>query len=127
MLVADDKIQAGHARALLSLGDAEAQNALALRIVAEDLSVRETEELVRRYLEGPADKDKESPKEKDSSSTKNPSVAEVEEILSEQLATRVQIQMTKKRGRVIIDFGSPDDLERIVSEIVGSGPGLSPD
>ena len=54
-------------------------------------------------------------------------MAEVEEILSEQLATRVQIQMTKKRGRVIIDFGSPDDLERIVSEIVGSGPGLSPD
>jgi ParB family chromosome partitioning protein len=127
LLVADDKIQAGHARALLSLGDADAQNALALRIVAEDLSVRETEELVRRYLEGPADKDKESPKEKESSSTKNPSVAEVEEILSEQLATRVQIQMTKKRGRVIIDFGSPDDLERIVSEIVGSGPGLSPD
>jgi ParB family transcriptional regulator, chromosome partitioning protein len=127
LLVADDKIQAGHARALLSLGDADAQNALALRIVAEDLSVRETEELVRRYLEGPANKDKESPKEKESSATKNPSVAEVEEILSEQLATRVQIQMTKKRGRVIIDFGSPDDLERIVSEIVGSGPGLSPD
>lgn len=126
LLVADNKIQAGHARALLSLGDAEAQNALALRIVAEDLSVRETEELVRRYLEGPADK--EPAKEKDdSSSAKNPSVAEVEEILSEQLATRVQIQMTKKRGRVIIDFGSPDDLERIVSEIVGSGPGLSPD
>jgi len=54
-------------------------------------------------------------------------MAEVEEILSEQLATRVQIQMNKKRGRVIIEFGSPDDLERIVSEIVGSGPGLSPD
>ena len=54
-------------------------------------------------------------------------MAEVEEILSEQLATRVQIQMNKKRGRVIIEFGSADDLERIVSEIVGSGPGLSPD
>ena len=126
LLLADNKIQAGHARALLSLGDAEAQNALALRIVAEDLSVRDTEELVRRYIEGPADK--APPKNKDASdSNDNPSVAEVEEILSEQLATRVQIQMTKKRGRVIIDFGSPDDLERIVSEIVGSGPGLSPD
>jgi ParB family chromosome partitioning protein len=51
----------------------------------------------------------------------------VEEILSEQLATRVQIQYGKKRGRVIIEFGSVDDLERIVSEIVGSGPGLSPE
>ena len=50
-------------------------------------------------------------------------MAEVEEILSEQLATRVQIQMNKKRGRVIIEFGSADDLERIVSEIVGFGSG----
>ena len=50
-------------------------------------------------------------------------MSEVEEILSEQLATRVQIQMGKKRGRVVIEFGSADDLERIVSEIIGSGPG----
>jgi len=55
------------------------------------------------------------------------SLAEVEEILSEQLATRVSIQMGKKRGRVVIEFGSADDLERIVSEIIGSGPGLAPD
>ena len=55
------------------------------------------------------------------------SLAEVEEILSEQLATRVTIQMGAKRGKVVIEFGSPDDLERIVSEIVGSGPGLAPD
>jgi ParB family chromosome partitioning protein len=54
-------------------------------------------------------------------------MAEVEEILSEQLATRVQIEFTKKRGRVVIEFGSADDLERIVSEIIGSGPGLAPD
>ena len=44
-----------------------------------------------------------------------------------QLATRVQIEFTKKRGRVVIEFGSADDLERIVSEIIGSGPGLAPD
>jgi ParB family chromosome partitioning protein len=54
------------------------------------------------------------------------SLGEVEEILSEQLATRVTIQMAKKRGRIIIEFGSADDLERIVSEIVGSGHGLAP-
>ena len=54
-------------------------------------------------------------------------MAEIEEILSEQLATRVQIQYSKKRGRVVIEFGSVDDLDRIVSEIVGSGPGLAPD
>ena len=54
-------------------------------------------------------------------------LAEVEEILSEQLATRVSIQMGRKRGSVVIEFGSADDLERIVSEIIGSGPGLAPD
>ena len=57
-LLTDEKIQAGHARALLSLGDAEAKNTLALRVAAEDLSVRETEDLVRRYLEPPAEADR---------------------------------------------------------------------
>src|SRR4029077_9303448 len=95
-LRSDGKIQSGHARALLSLGDPEAQNALALRVAAEDLSVRETEELVRRYVDAPAErsaKDDKQPK-----AAGEVGLAEVEEILSEQLATRVQIQMGKKRG-----------------------------
>ncbi len=54
-LLTDGKLQAGHARALLALGDAEAQNTLALRTVAEDLTVRDVEDLVRRYVDGPAD------------------------------------------------------------------------
>jgi ParB family transcriptional regulator, chromosome partitioning protein len=124
-LLSDGRLQAGHARALLALGDAEAQNALALRVAAQDLSVRETEELVRRYVDAP--KETPTPKAEETSASSGPGVAEVEEILSEQLATRVLIQMGKKRGRVIIEFGSADDLERIVSEIVGSGPGLSPE
>ncbi len=122
-LLTDSKIQAGHARALLSLGDQEAQTTLALRVAAEDLSVRETEEQVRRYLETP----KEAPKNAPPAKPENGGMGEVEELLSEQLATRVQIQMGKKRGKVIIEFGSPDDLERIVSEIIGSGPGLAPE
>jgi ParB family chromosome partitioning protein len=124
-LLAEGKLQAGHGRALLSLAEAEAQTTLALRSVAEDLSVREVEELVRNYLEHPAAAT--THRVKAATPAEGPSLGEVEEILSEQLATRVQIQMGKKRGRVIIEFGSADDLERIVSEIVGSGPGLSPD
>ena len=126
-LLAADKIQAGHGRALLSLADAEAQGTLAVRIAAEELTVSEVEELVRNYLEHPAG----------AASTKaalqavpepsaNP-LAELEEILSEQLATRVSIQMGRRRGKIVIDFGSADDLDRIVSEIIGSGPGLAPD
>ena len=126
-LLTDGKIQAGHARALLSLGDAEAVNALALRVAAEDLSVRETEELVRRYVGRTSEEGRAAGRLQPTATAPSRSgMAEVEEILSEQLATRVQIQMNKKRGRVIIEFGSADDLERIVSEIVGSGPGLSP-
>lgn len=124
-LLTDAKIQAGHARALLALGEADAVNTLALRVAAEDLSVRETEDLVRRYLEPPAEQ-RPAPDVGTTPAT-DPGMAEVEEILSEQLATRVLIQYGKKRGRVVIEFGSVDDLERIVSEIVGSGPGLSPD
>ena len=124
-LLTDDRISAGHARALLALGDPEAITTLALRVVAEDLSVRGTEEWVRRYVEAPRSA-RESGKQPEAPST-DVGLAEIEEILSEQLATRVSIQMGAKRGRVMIEFGSADDLERIVSEIVGSGPGLAPE
>jgi ParB family chromosome partitioning protein len=124
-LLTDEKISAGHARALLALGDEEAISSLSLRVVAEDLSVRETEEIVRRFIEAPVEP---SPKKKSApSDATDPNLAEVEEILSEQLATRVVIRMGRRRGQVLIDFGSADDLDRIVSEIIGSGPGLAPD
>ena len=125
-LLTDDKITAGHARALLSLGDNDAMSTLALRVAAEDLSVRQTEESVRRFVEAPAAKNP-TPKAPAETATGDPALSEIEEILSEQLATRVSIQMGAKRGKVTIEFGSADDLERIVSEIVGSGPGLAPD
>lgn len=124
--LAEGRIQAGHGRALLALADADAQRTLALRTVAEDLSVREVEELVRNYLEHPA-ATREKSAAKATSEPPPPALGEVEEILSEQLATRVSIQMGRKRGRVIIEFGSADDLDRIVSEIIGSGPGLTPE
>ncbi|MEX0991301.1 MAG: ParB/RepB/Spo0J family partition protein [Actinomycetota bacterium] len=126
-MVADGKIQAGHARALLSIGDGQAQETLALRIAAEDLSVREVEELVRRYIDQPRAVPTKGKKKAGQPDVSASPLAEVEEILSEQLATRVKIQMGAKRGKIIVDFGSPDDLERIVSEIIGSGPGLAPD
>ncbi len=123
-LLAEGKIQAGHGRALLSLADHGAQTSLALRASAEELSVREVEELVRNFLEHPAVA--AAKPVKTAAPPEETSLAEVEEILSEQLATRVSVQMGKKRGRIIVEFGSADDLERIVSEIIGSGPGLAP-
>ncbi|MEA2521372.1 MAG: ParB family transcriptional regulator, chromosome partitioning protein [Actinomycetota bacterium] len=125
-LLTDGKLQAGHARSLLALGDKEAISTLALRVTAEDLSVRDTEDLVRRYLE-PAPEASPAQEKPSAPPPDQGQMGEVEEILSEQLATRVLIKMGKKRGQVIIEFGSADDLERIVSEIIGSGPGLAPD
>ena len=125
--LADDKITAGHARAVLSLGDKDAMSSLATRIAAEDLSVRQTEDIVRRFVEAPKDAAEKRRVAEAITEQSDANLAEVEEILSEQLATRVSIQMGAKRGKVVIEFGSPDDLERIVSEIIGSGPGLAPD
>jgi ParB family chromosome partitioning protein len=128
-LLAEGKIQAGHARALLSLGDADAQKNLALRAAAEELTVREVEDAVRAFLDaGTPDGQAQTEAVAPTPTAPEPNaLGELEEILAEQLATRVQIQMTRKRGRIVIEFGSADDLDRIVSEIIGSGPGLAPD
>jgi ParB family transcriptional regulator, chromosome partitioning protein len=120
-LLGEGRIQAGHARALLGLPNADAESAVALRVAAEGLSVRQVEELVRSYVEHPAASgsgEKSAP---------DPMLGEVEELLSEQLATRVRIMVGKRKGKIIVEFGSKDDLERIVSEIIGSGPGLAPE
>jgi ParB family transcriptional regulator, chromosome partitioning protein len=120
-LLAEGKIQAGHARALLGLPDDEAKRSVALRVAAEGLSVRQVEELVRNYEE------QSTRSRRPKLRALDPAVTEVEEILSEQLATRVQVVLGKRKGRIVVEFGSKDDLDRIVSEIIGSGPGLAPE
>lgn len=120
-LLAEGKIQAGHARALLGLPEDDARSTLGLRAAAESLSVRQVEELVRSYTEHPATtKPAAAP-------TPDPMLNEVEELLSEQLATRVRVALGKRKGKIIVEFGSKEDLERIVSEIIGSGPGMAPE
>jgi ParB family chromosome partitioning protein len=120
-LLAEGRIQAGHARALLGLPDDEAKSALALRVAAEGLSVRQVEDLVRSYAETPA------PAKPGLARGADPMLGEMEEILSEQLATRVQVVLGKRKGKIIVEFASKEDLERIVSEIIGSGPGMAPE
>jgi len=120
-LLADGRIQAGHARALLGLPDDEAKSMIALRVAAEGLSVRQVEDLVRSYAEHPA---ASTPGRQ---SAVDPGVTELMEILSEQLATRVSIAMGKRKGKIVVEISSREDLDRIVSEIVGSGPGMAPE
>jgi ParB family transcriptional regulator, chromosome partitioning protein len=115
-LLGEGRIQAGHGRALLGLSDPEAQVSLALRAAAEDLSVRDVEELVRVYSQAPA---RAPRKAATATAQNNGAFGEAEELLSEQLQTRVRVRMGKRRGRIVVEFASPEDLDRIVTEIVG--------
>lgn len=113
-LLAEGRISAGHARSLLTLEDEEAQEALAVRVAGEGLSVRQVEDLVRGYREGGdgAARVRAAPEP-------DPRMAEAQETLADRLGTRVRIQTGKRKGKVVIEFASEEDLARIVDVIVG--------
>ncbi|NIH77666.1 ParB/RepB/Spo0J family partition protein [Amycolatopsis viridis] len=109
--VAAGVLSAGHARALLSLEDPEAQEELATRIVAEGLSVRATEEAVTlKKSEAPA-KPKAAPRKP----LQAPGLQDLANRLSDTFDTRVKVDLGRRKGRIVVEFGSIDDLERIVA------------
>ncbi len=112
--VAAGVLSAGHARALLGLEDGEAQEKLALRIVAEGLSVRATEELVSLAIaDGPAKKAAPARRAK----VHAPALSDLAERLSDRFDTRVKVDIGRNKGRITIEFATVDDLERIVGMI----------
>ncbi len=107
--VAAGVLSAGHARALLGVEDLEQQDRLAQRIVAEGLSVRAVEELVALGGAAPV-------------STRSrlraplaPGLAELATRLSDRFETRVRVDVGRRKGRIVVEFASIDDLERIVA------------
>ncbi len=104
------RLQMGHARALLAIDDPDAQLALADRTVAQELSVREVERLVRKHVE---------PKENKPTDVVDPNVAAAIDELERALGTPVAIQQRGRGGRIEIFYGSQDDLDRIYDHIVG--------
>ncbi|WP_433299510.1 ParB/RepB/Spo0J family partition protein [Actinoplanes sp. CA-030573] len=120
--VAAGVLSAGHARALLGLDDGEAQEKLALRIVAEGLSVRATEELVSLAIaDGPAKKAAPTRRAK----VHAPALNELAERLSDRFDTRVKVDIGRNKGKITIEFATVDDLERIVGMIGVEEEGLS--
>lgn len=113
-LVADDQLSAGHARALLATPDRGFQESLAKRAVGEGMSVREVEEAVRRRNELAdqlgGSKPSRAPADK---ALRPPGLLELEELLSGYLDTTVKVEMGAKKGRLVIDFATLEDLERI--------------
>lgn len=108
-MLADGKIDMGHARALLALSGAE-QIQAANEIVAKDLSVRETERLIARLSE----KDKE-PKAKPEKSTDD---RILEERLADSIGAPVRVVYGKKgRGKIVIDFADLDDLDALIAKL----------
>jgi ParB family chromosome partitioning protein len=111
-LLNQGRIQAGHGRALLALPDDEARSSLALRIAAEGLSVREVERLVKAYAAPTA--------RRAAPARRDPSLDAVQEALSDRLATRVLVTMGRRKGKIVVEFASADDLQRLVDELLGT-------
>jgi ParB family chromosome partitioning protein len=110
-LVAEGALTAGHARALLGTPDRAFQESLARKAVQEGLSVRAVEEAVRERTELDPGAPPSAP---GAPRLRQAGMHELEQLLSEHLATRVKVQESARAGgRVVVDFADLDDLERI--------------
>ena len=117
-LLADGRLSAGHARALLGTPDRARQELLAKQTVAEGLSVRRVEDLVRELNMAPPSastgEGSSAPERRPAMPVlRPPGLLELEELLSDYLNTRVTVTMSGQRGRVGIEFATLEDLERI--------------
>jgi ParB family chromosome partitioning protein len=148
-LLAEGQISPGHARALLGTPDRGYQEVLARAAVAEGLTVRAIEERVREHNDeseggrdlrivrdatvAPDDREPEEPSPASGSKAPGsvpgptsgprtlppPGILELEELLASHLNTRVKVDMTAKRGKVVVEFATLEDLERIYKLMVG--------
>jgi ParB family chromosome partitioning protein len=103
-------ISAGHARALLGLTDVAEIEKLANRIVAENLSVRSVEEIIAIGGSG-----KKTAKRKSRSG--NPELNEIAEELGDYLDTRVKIERSASKGKIVIEYSGGEDLRRIIKKV----------
>jgi len=136
--LAERSISAGHARALLGTPDRALQEKLVEQIVAEGLTVRAVEDLVRGgsvelHVVDPAQEPEEAPEVAEapvagkSAGAKHPApkrlpepgVLELEDLLSTYLNTRVKVDIQNRRGRLVVEFATLEDLERIYRAMVG--------
>lgn len=121
-LVAEGRLTAGHARALLGTPDRTFQEALARRVANEQLSVREVEEAVRQHTQLPSSEEAAEPQRARPTRLRPPGILELEELLADHLDTRVRVDMGANKGRVVIEFASLEDLERIYKAMTEASP-----
>jgi ParB family chromosome partitioning protein len=119
-LVAEGQLTAGHARALLGTPDRAFQEALAKRAVSEGWSVRAVEEAVRARG-GDVGDGTTPPTPSSGRRLRPPGLLELEELLAGFLDTRVSVAMGPKKGKVVVEFGDLEDLERIYRRMTEAG------
>ena len=108
-MLIDEMISAGHARAILAVTDEKAQISIATKVFDEKLSVRETEKLVKRYLEPPKQKTVVK------NTTEDAIYESLEEKIKGIMGTKVTINRKKNnKGKIEIEYYSRDELERII-------------
>lgn len=110
--VAAGVLSAGHARALLTVSNPEVQDRLAARVVAEGISVRALEEIVKF---GDTESTATSRSRTQGRSISAPRLADLAARLSERYDTRVKVDLGKSKGKITVEFATIDDLERIVA------------
>lgn len=110
-----DRITSGHARAILSLGTREKQEELSALIIQKGLSVREAEALARRWSEKPKKLSIPTKRGNDLESQ----MISLQDSLRRYLGTKVYIRQKGRRGKIEIEYYSPEDLERIIEAIIG--------
>lgn len=110
--VAAGVISAGHAKALLAIEDPDGQERLAQRVIAEGLSVRALEELVTL-----GDHGGRTPRQRRHSKMVAPKAKDLADRLSDHFETRVKVELGRTKGKIVIEFATVDDLERIVGLI----------
>jgi ParB family chromosome partitioning protein len=110
--IAEGRLSEGHGRALGGLS-VEAQARILATVVSQGLSVRQTEELVRRLREPKPVKPTPAPARVD------PDLERVEEDLRQRLGTKVTLSRSRKGGRIVIEYYSDEELGRIYERLIG--------
>jgi len=118
-LLMERRITAAHGKALMGLAGNPMLERIARRVDDEDLSVRETEELVRRYQSLSSDQRGA----RRGTSERPAEVAEAQRRLADHLQTRVRVEVGKRKGKVVLDFVSVEELNRLVAVITGETEG----
>ncbi|NKY97111.1 ParB/RepB/Spo0J family partition protein [Nocardiopsis alborubida] len=111
--VAAGVLSAGHARTLLKVEDPDLQDRLAARVVEEGISVRSLEEMVALREEPEEEKVRRAPIR----TANPPQVEEWASRLSDRLDTTVKVNMGRRKGRIVVEFATHEDLERIISQM----------